>query len=129
MRHSERMERGTPDTDDSTRVLLERLYERFNARDTDALLAHLTDDVEWPNGWEGGYVRGHEAVRAYWTRQWAEIDPTVVPEAFSTQPDGRIDVTVRQVVKNLEGDLLDDATVHHIYRLRDTRIEQMEIRR
>jgi len=123
------MERGTPDTDDSTRVLLERLYERFNARDTDALLAHLTDDVEWPNGWEGGYVRGHEAVRAYWTRQWAEIDPTVVPEAFSTQPDGRIDVTVRQVVKNLEGDLLDEATVHHIYRLRDTRIEHMEIRR
>jgi len=38
-------------------------------------------------------------------------------------------VTVHQVVKNLEGDLLEDATVHHIYRLRDDQVEHMEIRR
>lgn len=117
------------DTDDSTRAMFERLYERFNARDIDAVLAHLSDDVDWPNGWEGGYVRGHDEVRAYWTRQWAEIDGTVVPQAFSTQRDGRIDVAVHQVVKNLDGDLLEDTTVHHIYRLRDGRVEHMEIRK
>jgi ketosteroid isomerase-like protein len=109
--------------------MFERLYERFNARDIDAVLAHLTDDVEWPNGWEGGYVHGHDEVRAYWTRQWGEIDGTVVPEGFSRQSDGRIDVTVHQVVKNLAGDLLQDTTVHHVYRLRDDRVEHMEIRK
>jgi hypothetical protein len=110
------------------RSMFETLYERFNARDVDAVLASLTDDVDWPNGWEGGYVHGHDEVRDYWTRQWAEIDGTVIPEAFSIQPDGRIDVTVHQVVKNLEGELLSDTTVHHIYRLRGDQIEHMEIR-
>ena len=117
------------DSHDTTRAMLERMYERFNARDIEAVLAALTSDVDWPNGWEGGYVRGHDEVRDYWTRQWAEIDGTVTPEAFSIQPDGRIDVTVHQVVKSLEGELLEDATVHHIYRLRDEQVEHMEIRR
>ena len=119
---------GMADIDDNTRAMFKRIYEQFNARDIDAVLARLTDDVEWPNGWEGGYVHGHDEVRAYWTRQWAEIDGTVAPQAFSTLPDGRIDITVHQVVKSLDGDLLHDATVHHVYRLRDDRVEHMEIR-
>ena len=108
-------------------ALLHSLYERFNARDIDGILPSLTEDVEWPNGWEGGYVRGHDAVRDYWTRQWREIDSSVVPEDFVTCADGRIDVTVHQVVKNLEGELLGESTVHHIYRLRDGQVAHMEI--
>ena len=57
-------------TDHDIRAMLGTLYERFNARDVDAVLAYLTSDVEWPNGWEGGYVHGHDEVRDYWTRQW-----------------------------------------------------------
>jgi ketosteroid isomerase-like protein len=110
-------------------ALLDHLYERFNARDVDAVLAYLTSDVEWPNGWEGGYVHGHDEVRDYWTRQWAAIDGTVTPEGFSVEPDGRIDVTVHQVVRNLDGETLEDTIVHHVYRLRDGRIAHMEIRR
>ena len=116
-------------TDHDIRAMLGTLYERFNARDVDAVLAYLTSDVEWPNGWEGGYVHGHDEVRDYWTRQWAEIDGTVTPKRFSTRPDGRIDVTVHQVVKDLEGELLEDSTVHHVYRLRGEAIEHMEIRK
>jgi hypothetical protein len=111
---------------DATGVL-KKLYERFNARDIDAVIAHLASDVDWPNGWEGGYIRGDDEVRDYWTRQWAEIDPIVTPEAFTTQPDGRIDVTVHQVVKNLDGELLEDSIVHHVYRLHDDKVEHMEI--
>jgi hypothetical protein len=118
-----------PDTDETTQAMLEGLYERFNARDIDAVLAHLASDVDWPNGWEGGYVKGHEEVREYWTRQWAEIDGTVTPVGFATGPDGRIDVTVHQVVKNLDGELVEDSTVHHVYRLTDDQVEHMEIRK
>jgi hypothetical protein len=32
-------------------------------------LSHMGTDVSWPNGWERGYVSGHEEVRAYWLRQ------------------------------------------------------------
>jgi ketosteroid isomerase-like protein len=118
-----------PNSEDSTRAMLEAIYERFNARDIDAILPLLTSDVEWPNGWEGGYVHGREEVRAYWTRQWTAIDGSVTPQRFCIQPDGRIDVTVHQIVKNLDGDLLEDTSVHHIYRLRDDQIEHMEIQK
>jgi|SRR3954451_8572081 len=113
--------------DPATQALLEVLYERFNARDVDAILPSLAPDVEWPNGWEGGYVRGRDAVRDYWTRQWRAIDSTVTPTDFVARPDGRVDVTVHQVVRSLAGEPLDDATVHHIYRLRAGQVEHMEI--
>jgi hypothetical protein len=34
--------------------LLGRIYEAFNRRDIDAVLAALHPAVDWPNGWEGG---------------------------------------------------------------------------
>jgi hypothetical protein len=117
-----------PEVGEERQRMLEALYERFNARDVEALLASLTSDVEWPNGWEGGYLRGHDEVRDYWLRQWAAIDGRVTPQGFSTQPDGRVDVTVHQIVKDLEGQLLSDSVVHHVYRLRGDRVEHMEIR-
>jgi len=113
----------------TTRAMFLTLYARFNARDIDAVLAFLASDVDWPNGWQGGYVHGHQEIRDYWTRQWAEIDGTITPEAFSVLADGRIDVTVHQIVKNLNGELLEDTTVHHLYRVRGGLVEHMEIRK
>ena len=63
--------------DDDVKIL-ERLYDRFNARDIDGVLTALTDDVAWANGMDGGHVHGREAIRAYWTRQWAMVSPTVL---------------------------------------------------
>jgi len=36
--------------------LLTNVYSAFNARDVDAVLAAMSVDVDWPNGWEGGRV-------------------------------------------------------------------------
>jgi ketosteroid isomerase-like protein len=104
------------------------LYACFNARDIDGVLARLAPDVRWPNGWEGGYVIGHDAVRDYWTRQWAQIDPIVTPRAVSTLPDGRVDVEVHQAIRDTAGALLDERIVHHVYRLRGEQIQHMQIR-
>jgi hypothetical protein len=106
-----------------------QLYDRFNARDIDAVLAELAPDVTWPNGWEGGFEHGREAVRAYWTRQWAELDPTVTPTAFEDLADGRVRVTVYQVVKNLDGAALGDETVFHMYAFEGEFIARMDISR
>jgi ketosteroid isomerase-like protein len=100
-------------------TLIHDLYAAFNARDVDALLAMMTPDVDWPNGWEGGRVSGREAVRDYWTRQWAEIDPSVEPIAIATGDDGRTAVTVRQTVRSLAGDVIDTGTVIHTYAFDD----------
>jgi hypothetical protein len=36
--------------------LLKRIYDCFNARDIDGVLAVLADDVAWANGMDGGHV-------------------------------------------------------------------------
>ncbi len=43
--------------------LIREAYSAFNARDIDAVLTMMHPEVNWPNGWEGGYVKGHEGVR------------------------------------------------------------------
>lgn len=109
-------------------TLLEQTYAAFNARDIDGALAAMHPDVDWPNGLEGGRVRGHDAVREYWTRQWSLIDPRVEPLGFATEPDGRTAVDVRQVVRDLSGALLKAELVQHVYRIEGGLIRSMEIR-
>jgi ketosteroid isomerase-like protein len=107
--------------------LLRATYDAFNRRDIEAVIATMHPDVDWPNAWEGGRVRGREAVRAYWTRQFAEIDPHVEPQSFSTTEDGRVAVAVRQVVRSLDGQVLADQLVTHVYAIRDGLVERMDV--
>jgi hypothetical protein len=104
-----------------------RLYEAFNRRDIDGVLALMVDDVDWPNAWKGGRLTGRQAVRDYWTAQWAEIDPHVEPLAVTERPDGEVAVTVRQVVRSIDGELLADGEVVHVYRLEDGLILRMDV--
>lgn len=106
-----------------------RMYRDFNARRIDDVLALMHPDVDWPNGWEGGSVHGIPALRDYWRRQWAAIDPSVVPLAVDDNGKGTVTVRVRQVVKDLRGRLLGDEDLDHIYALEDGLIRSMEIHR
>jgi hypothetical protein len=103
------------------------IYRAFNAREIDWLLAQMTDDVDWPNAWEGGRALGRAAVREYWTRQWATIDPRVEPERVRTLPDGRVQVHARQIVRALDGAVLSDERVDHLYTLREGLIARMDV--
>jgi ketosteroid isomerase-like protein len=107
--------------------LLRRAYAAFNARDIDRALAVMHPDVDWPNGMEGGRELGHDAVRDYWTRQFGLIDSHVEPESFE-DVDGKIVVEVHQVVRDVNGALLSDQQVEHVYTLRDGLIARMDIR-
>jgi hypothetical protein len=108
--------------------LIETLYAAFNRRDIDAVLTRLSPGVVWPNGWEGGVVRGHDAVRDYWIRQWAAIDPTVTPTAVRIGRDGEVIVDVRQVVRDLDGSVRADGMVQHVYVFEGGQVKSMEIR-
>ena len=109
------------------RELLAGAYRDFNARRIDAVHARLHPDVTWANGMEGGHVRGVEAVRAYWPRQWQTLDPHVEPLRIEPDHNGRLIVHVHQTVHDLEGKLILDTIVHHAYRIRNGLIEQMDI--
>ena len=108
--------------------LLEHLYDRFNARDMEAVLATMHRDVTWANGMEGGHVYGHDGVRNYWTRQWAMIDPHVEPAGFSAGADGATNVEVHQTVRDLKGSVMSDKMVGHIFRIEDGLIRRFDIR-
>ena len=79
--------------------MLTQLYADFNARNTEAVLAHMTPDVDWPASTEGdGRAVGPEDVGAYWARQWTTLDPHVDPLSFAQDSKGRTVVTVHQIV-------------------------------
>ncbi|HVF96688.1 MAG TPA: hypothetical protein VM871_05180 [Flavisolibacter sp.] len=107
--------------------IITKAYELFNARKTNELLLLMTEDVHWPNGWEGGYVNGREEVKEYWTRQWMEIDPEVIPQSFDHLPGGRLAVIVRQTVKDLGGAVLFNGFVKHVYGFNNDLISEMQI--
>ncbi|HEY1854141.1 MAG TPA: nuclear transport factor 2 family protein [Solirubrobacterales bacterium] len=106
---------------------LRLLYEAFNARDAEAVISQMATDVEWPNAWEGGRLHGRNAVRDYWQRQWAEIDPTVEPIGFEELAGGRMAVAVRQVIRDREGSIVASQEVRHVYSFRDGLIAAMEV--
>jgi hypothetical protein len=107
--------------------LLRAAYVAFNARDIDAALAMMTPDVAWPRAFKGGFVRGPEAVRAYWTEQWSEIDGRVEPVAFHPEDSGHILVDVHQVVRDLAGAVLADEHVGHRFTFEHGMIKAMEV--
>lgn len=112
---------------------LELLYERFNAKDIDGVLARLSDDVEWANGMDGGHVQGHAGIRAYWTRQWSLVDPHVEPVHFDQAADGAVVVEVRQTIRDLEGNPVEekglrDKTVGHIFHFAGGKVVRFDIR-
>jgi ketosteroid isomerase-like protein len=103
----------------SAAELLKEAYAAFNRRDIDGVLALMIADVDWPNGMEGGRVHGREEVRAYWTRQWAVVDPHVEPVRIVEADSGEHAVEVHQVVRDLTGKILADRMVLHVYRVRE----------
>jgi ketosteroid isomerase-like protein len=107
--------------------LLRAAYAAFNARDIDKALALMTPDVSWPRAFKGGFVRGPEEIRAYWTEQWSEIDGQVEPVAFYHEDAGHILVKVHQVVRDLAGVVLADEHVGHRFTIEQGLIKAMEV--
>lgn len=107
--------------------IIEQAYSAFNKRDIDGALALMTEDVSWPKASEGGKIVGKEEIRAYWTRQWGEFDPHVEPLAMTEEEGGRIRVRVHQLVKSLEGDVLSDSEVLHVFAMNSGLISAMDL--
>src|SRR5215467_684659 len=108
--------------------LLRRVYELFNRREIERVLAAMHPDVVWANGMEGGHVHGRDEVRSYWKRQWAMIDPRVEPVEISSNGNGEVTVKVHQVVHDLTGKLLTDRLVIHVFQVRNGLIQRFDIR-
>jgi ketosteroid isomerase-like protein len=102
------------------------LYAAFNRRDIDGLMALLTVDVEWPDGMGGGRLFGRDALRDVWEREWAEIDPRLTVHSVDNRPDGAVAVTAGQVVRDLEGAIVSEGDVVHVFRFRGDLVSRMD---
>ena len=119
---------------DTTTTIIQQAYSAFNKRDIDGVLALMTHDVSWPRAAIGDKIVGKEAIRAYWTQQWTEVDPHVEPLAITDEDGGnavagesKIRVRVHQLVKTLQGDVLLDHEVLHIFTVKNGLIAAMDI--
>jgi len=90
--------------------------------------AWLHFSVSWPKVSEGGKVVGKEEVRAYWTRQWAAFDPHVAPLETIDLGGGKLEFRVHQLVKNLQGDVLSDSEVRHVFSVKNGLIKSMDLK-
>jgi ketosteroid isomerase-like protein len=106
---------------------LRAAYTAFNLRDINAALTLMTADVAWPRAFKGGFVRGPEEVRTYWTEQWSEINPHVEPVTFHPEESGQVLVKVHQVVRDLSGTVLADEHVGHRFTFEHGLIQTMEV--
>jgi hypothetical protein len=111
----------------NVKTIIEQAYSAFNERDIDGALALMTEDVSWPKASEGGRVRGKEEIRAYWTRQWGEFDGHVEPLSITEPDGGKTRVRVHQLVKNLQGDILWDGEVLHVFTMNNGLIAAMDL--
>ena len=50
------------------RELLLQAYAAYNSQDVEALVALISDDVDWPDD-DASRLHGKDEVRAYWTEQ------------------------------------------------------------
>jgi hypothetical protein len=110
-----------------TKTIIEQAYSAFNKRDIDGALALMAEDVSWPKASEGGKIIGKEEIRAYWTRQWGEFDPHVEPLAMTEEDGGKTRVRVHQLVKSLQGNVLSDSQVFHIFTMSAGLIAAMDL--
>lgn len=115
-----------PFKSDPMETFFQNIYTDFNSRNIDSILANMTVDIQWANGMEGGYVYGQEGVRAYWTRQFGLMSPNVTPLEIKSE-NGVATIKVHQVVHDLNGALLADVVVEHIFHLQDGKIAAFHI--
>ncbi len=106
---------------------LQNLYDAFNKREIEILISMMRSDVKWANGLEGGFVYGHDGVREYWTNQFKAIKPELETLKFETDEKNRNVVTVHLTVKDLQGNVLADATVHQIFTIEEGLVSLYEI--
>lgn len=106
---------------------LQNLYDAFNKREIQTIISLMRPDVKWANGLEGGFVQRRDAVGEYWTKQLKDIQPELETLKFETDENNRNIVTVYQIIKDLQGNVLADATVHQIFTIEDGLISLYEI--
>lgn len=108
-------------------ALLREAYAAYNRRDADALLALVSEDVNWPNG--SARLNGKDELRSYWVRQWTETRTHDEPVTITSRTPHASVVRVTQVVRGLDGTTISQGLFDHTYRIENVLIKRLDIER
>ena len=111
----------------NAQALISEAYSAFNKRDVDAALALMSKNVSWPKASEGGRVVGKQNIGEYWARQWTQFNPHVEVLEVVEHENSKTHVRVHQLVRNLQGEVISDTELWHVYTIQSNLIERMEI--
>jgi ketosteroid isomerase-like protein len=89
------------------REFLLQAYAAYNSQDVEALVALISDDVDWPDD-DAGSLHGKDEVRAYWTEQWART-------------------RTRDAARSLDGPAISKGQFLDLHRIEGGRIVRMDI--
>ena len=102
-------------------------YAAYNRQDGDALLALVSEDVDWPDG--SARLHGKAELRAYWTRQWEATRTHDEPVEITDLAPDRSVVRIRQVVRALDGTKISEGSFDHVHRFKGGLIAHMDIQK
>lgn len=111
---------------DNSTHFFEALYKNFNDHRIEPVIESMTENVKWANGMEGGFVYGREGVRSYWTKQFEQIHSRVKPLKIETDQD-TVKIKVHQVVRDLNGNLLSDTIIDHVFHMQNGQVAEFDI--
>lgn len=112
----------TPDED-----RIAELYEAFNSRAFDRVIAGLAPDVSWPDEVEDRRLEGVGAVRDYFETATAPLRVRHQPIALFTPAPGQVEVLTRQtVVSAADGSLWSSLRVRHRFTMVDGLIRRLD---
>jgi ketosteroid isomerase-like protein len=111
---------GTP----TNKERLLAAYAAYNRQDGAALLALVSEDVDWPDG-SARFARQGRA--SGWIRQWAMTRTHDEPVEITDLSPDRSVVRIRQVVHALDGTKISEGSFDHLYRFQGGLIERMDI--
>ncbi|MCB1488216.1 MAG: nuclear transport factor 2 family protein [Bauldia sp.] len=109
------------------RDVLMDMYRAFNERDMERATEFLAPDVDWPNAETGGREHGRTAVRAYWEKQWTGTNPRIEPLEIDVVSEKTARVRVHQFICALDGAVLDDRKLEHLYTFDGNFVSRMVI--
>ena len=93
----------------------------------DALLELMCEDVNWANALTGDRIRGRAEMREVWLLQWTSLEVETEPIRIYEE-DGRTVVLVREIMREVGGQLLLDQEMEHVFTFRDGLVERMDFR-
>lgn len=105
---------------------IRRMYDAYNGRDLEALVAFTSEAVDWPDGDQR--LHGRAAVSQYWSRRWACVHTRDEVIGIADLGSGRTAVRISQVVRDIDGAMLSSGTFEHVYEFRDGLVVRMNIR-